>query len=408
MKSYLVGGAVRDQLLNIPVKDKDWVIVGATPKQLIELNYQQVGADFPVFLHPETKEEYALARTERKSGIGYKGFEVSFDASVTLEEDLIRRDLTINAIAQDDRGNLIDPYGGQKDLNDRVLRHVSPAFREDPLRVLRIARFSARFAHLGFTIADETQELLIEMSNSGELRSLVAERVWSELSRALIEKTPSQFFYTLRQSQALSSVFPELDKLFGVPQPMRWHPEIDTGVHTLLALDSARNHTDDIDILFATLCHDLGKGLTPKSIWPSHHGHEGSGADLIKKISKTYKWPIKPATLAENVARYHTHCHKISELKPSTILKLLNNLNGFRNPNGIESFTIACKADAQGRTGLESINYPQKEQLIAYLNECSEVTAQQFVEKGLTGKAIGEAIANERINRIKNIKNQCL
>jgi tRNA nucleotidyltransferase (CCA-adding enzyme) len=361
-----------------------------------------------VFLHPETKEEYALARTERKSGTGYKGFEVSFDAGVTLEEDLIRRDLTINAIAQDENGNLIDPYGGQKDLQTKVLRHVSPAFREDPLRVLRIARFSARFAHLGFTIADETQELLIEMSNSGELRSLVPERVWSELSRALIEKTPSQFFYTLRQSQALGDVFPELNNLFGVPQPMRWHPEVDTGVHTLLALESARKQTNDVDILFATLCHDLGKGLTPKAIWPSHHGHEGSGADLIKEISKRYKWPIKPTTLAENVARYHTHCHKISELKPSTILKLLTNLNGFRNPGCIEPFTIACKADAQGRTGLESIDYPQKEQLITYLKECIKVTAQHFVEQGLTGKAIGEAITNERIFRIKNIKNQCL
>lgn len=404
MQTYLVGGAVRDKLLNLPVKDKDWVIVGGNPEQLIALGYQQVGADFPVFLHPNTKEEYALARTERKSGHGYTGFDVVFDDTVTLEDDLLRRDLTINAIAMDENGELIDPFQGQRDIADRKLRHVSDAFREDPLRVLRIARFSARFCHLGFTIADETEQLLREMVHSGELEHLVAERVWSETSRALSSPSPSEYFRVLKRIGALTIIFPELDALFGVPQPFRWHPEIDTGIHTLKALDIARQLTDDVDVLMATLCHDLGKGLTPEDILPSHHGHEGAGADLIKRVAKTYKWPVKTATLCEQVARYHTHCHNIFALKASSVVKLLNNLNGFRQPERIAQFAIACQADAQGRSGLERTPYPQAAFLARCLEQCQGVSAQAFVEQGLEGKAIGDAMHQQRVGLIKQLQ----
>lgn len=404
MQTYLVGGAVRDSLLNIPVKDRDWVVVGATPDLLLNKGFQQVGADFPVFLHPETKEEYALARTERKSGHGYTGFEVSFDSSVTLEDDLLRRDLTINAMALDDNNHLVDPFNGQQDLEDRVLRHVSDAFREDPLRVLRVARFSARFAHLGFTVAPETLSLMRDIAASGELKHLTAERVWVEMSRALLEETPSEFFKVLRQAKALKEVFPELDALFGVPQPMRWHPEIDTGIHTLKALDIARKKSDNVSVLLATLCHDLGKALTPSDRWPSHRGHEGFGADLIKQINKNYKWPTKPATLAEVVARYHTHCHTVYKLKPSTILDLLIKINGFRQPERVEQFVLACESDARGRSGLESIEYPQGQFLLKCLEACEAITSETYVAAGLTGKAIGDAIYRDRINSIKGLQ----
>ncbi len=408
MKTYLVGGAVRDNLLNLPVKDRDWVIVGATVEHLVSEGFTQVGADFPVFLHPKSKEEYALARTERKSGSGYKGFEVTFDANVTLEEDLERRDLTINAIAQDANGTLIDPFSGQQDIRRKLLRHVSPAFREDPLRVLRIARFSARFAHLGFEIASETMELLQQMVQSGELEHLVPERVWSETSRALTSQTPSEYFRVLKRVGALKIVFPELDRLFGVPQPFRWHPEVDTGIHTLKALDIARSYSENINVLMATVCHDLGKGLTPLELIPSHRGHEAIGADLIKNIAKAYKWPVKTASLAEHVARYHTHCHNIFSLKASGILKLLNNISAFRNDEHAEQFCLVCEADARGRSGFEHSSYPQKEFLLQCLVVCKTVQAKEFIDQGCKGVAIGEAISQRRIALIKQLKQESL
>ncbi|EAR10940.1 multifunctional CCA addition/repair protein [Reinekea blandensis] len=403
MNIYLVGGAVRDQYLNLPVKDRDWVVVGARPQQLLDLGYKQVGADFPVFLHPQTHEEYALARTERKSGHGYSGFNVHFDPDVTLEDDLARRDLTINAMAQAENGELFDPYQGLQDLEQKKLRHVTEAFREDPLRVLRVARFAARYDHLGFTVADETLQLMHSMVTSGELAYLTPERVWTELSKALTEATPSTFFNILRQCGALKVVFPELDRLFGVPQPMRWHPEIDTGIHVLKALDTARKQTNQVATLFASLCHDLGKGLTPSAHWPSHRGHESLGADLIPGLAKKYRWPKQVADLTEKVARYHTHCHRIDELKPSTIVKLLGDLNAFRQPETVENFVLACQADARGRSGFEQTDYPQGDVLKACLEACIDVTAQPFIDDGLTGKAIGEAMNSARVQAVANI-----
>ncbi|MEJ2041700.1 MAG: multifunctional CCA addition/repair protein [Reinekea sp.] len=404
MKAFLVGGAVRDTLLGLPVKDRDWVVVGSTPNQLRSKGYQQVGADFPVFLHPETKEEYALARTERKSGKGYTGFTVQFSPDVTLEQDLSRRDLTINAMAMDDAGNIVDPFNGKNDLEQRKLRHVSEAFCEDPLRVLRTARFSARFAHLGFEIANETVNLIQQMVKNGELATLVAERVWSEMSRALTEQSPEEYFKTLKHVGALKSIFPELDQLFGVPQTMLWHPEVDTGIHTLKALQQARKATSNTEILMSTLCHDLGKALTPANILPSHHGHERSGADLIRSIAKSYKWPTKVASLCEDVARYHTHAHNAFNLKPATILKLLNDLGAFRQPEQLEKFLTACSADIQGRSGFENRSYPQAAYLKECLQACSEVTAKPFIRDGKQGKAIGEAIYRERLRRISDTK----
>lgn len=406
MQVYLVGGAVRDELLGIEVKDRDWVVVGATPEDLINQGYQQVGADFPVFLHPETKEEYALARTERKSGTGYKGFEVSFDPSVTLEDDLLRRDLTINAIAKGADGTLIDPYNGQQDLADRTLRHVSPAFREDPLRVLRVARFQARFAHLGFTVHEETQLLMSEMASSGELESLVPERVWSEMSRALTSQNPEDFFFCLKKTNALKTVFPELERLFGIPQPMRWHPEVDTGIHALAALKVARSMTSDVPTLLAALCHDLGKGLTPSNALPSHKGHEASGADLIPAISKRMKWPTKAGQLVEAVARYHTLCHDIKNLKPATILKLLKSLNAFRDLDKVNQFSLACESDYRGRSGFENNQYRQGELLRNIASACNKVSTEAFLQQGLKGKAIGEAIDIERIKIITLTRHQ--
>jgi tRNA nucleotidyltransferase (CCA-adding enzyme) len=404
METYLVGGAVRDELLGLNIKDRDWVIVGATPSELIDLGFQQVGADFPVFLHPKTKEEYALARTERKSGMGYKGFDVNFAPSVTLEEDLLRRDLTINAIAKSADGELIDPYGGKADLKNRVLRHVSPAFREDPLRVLRVARFAARFAHLGFSIHEETQMLMSEISAKGELKHLVAERVWSEMSRALTEQDPEEFFYCLKQANALKTVFPELDQLFGVPQPMRWHPEVDTGSHVMMSLKTARTMTTDPSTLMAALCHDLGKGLTATDILPSHRGHEAKGADLIPSIAKRMKWPVKTARLVESVARYHTLCHDIKNLKATTILKLLKNINAFRQPEAVTQFAIACEADFRGRSGFKNSSYPQSKMLTEIADACRSVSSDQFLAAGLSGKAIGLAIDRERLNAIDAIR----
>ncbi|MBC53075.1 MAG: multifunctional CCA addition/repair protein [Gammaproteobacteria bacterium] len=357
--TYLVGGAVRDTLLDIEGSDRDWVVVGATPDAMLKAGFTPVGKDFPVFLHPVTKEEYALARTERKSGTGYKGFTVYATPDVTLEEDLQRRDLTINAIAQDTDGNLIDPWGGVSDLNNRLLRHVSPAFAEDPLRVLRVARFAARFAGEGFTIADETRALMETMSASGELKALVAERVWREFEKALQSDQPQVFIEVLHDCGALATLLPEVDRLFGVPQPAQWHPEIDTGTHTLMSLQQACLLSDDLAVRFATLMHDVGKGLTPSKDWPQHIAHEHKGIPAIADACQRLRVPTECADLARLSSQFHTHCHQMQVLKPATVLKTLEGLDAFRRPQRLQKFLQVCEADARGRAGLEQQPYPQ-------------------------------------------------
>ena len=373
MEIYLVGGAVRDSLLDLPVRDKDWVVVGSNAKLMKEQGYLQVGRGFPVFLHPQTKQEYALARTERKVGAGYLGFE--FDASefVTLEQDLLRRDLTINAIAESSEGQLIDPYNGRQDIQDRVLRHVSPAFAEDPLRVLRVAKFAARFARLGFTVAPETLKLMSNIAQSGEIDALVRERVWQEIEQAMGGPAPDVFIAVLRDCGALKSILPEVDRLFGVPQPVKYHPEVDTGLHTLLSLQQAVRLTDDPVIRYATLVHDVGKGVTDKANWPSHHAHEALGLPLQADISKRLHVPNEFAKLAALVCEHHTKMHRIKELRPATLLKLIEALDGFRRPERVQKFLLACEADARGRTGLEERDYPQNAYLTTILNELSQL-----------------------------------
>jgi tRNA nucleotidyltransferase (CCA-adding enzyme) len=373
MEIYLVGGAVRDSLLDLPVRDKDWVVVGSNAKLMKEQGYLQVGKDFPVFLHPQTKQEYALARTERKVGVGYLGFE--FDASefVTLEQDLLRRDLTINAIAESSDGQLIDPYNGRRDIKDKVLRHVSPAFAEDPLRVLRVAKFAARFARLGFTVAPETLKLMSNIVQSGEIDALVRERVWQEIEQTMGGPAPDVFITVLRDCGALKSILPEVDRLFGVPQPVKYHPEVDTGLHTLLSLQQAVKLTDDPVIRYATLVHDVGKGVTDKANWPSHHAHETLGLPLQADISKRLHVPNEFAKLAALVCEHHTKMHRIKELRPTTLLKLIEALDGFRRPERVQKFLLACEADARGRTGLEERDYPQNAYLTTILNELSQL-----------------------------------
>ncbi|MHA7880067.1 MAG: multifunctional CCA addition/repair protein [Saccharospirillum sp.] len=401
MQTYLVGGAVRDDLLGLPVKDRDWVVVGATPEQMRDLGYAQVGADFPVFLHPQTKEEYALARTERKAGHGYTGFDVHFAPDVTLEDDLLRRDLTINAMAQAKDGTLIDPHNGLADLEQRLLRHVSDAFQEDPLRVLRVARFAARYDALGFDVAGETLTLMRAMVEAGELDYLVPERIWQEMSRALLEPSPDIFFCVLRRCGALKRILPELDALFGVPQPMRWHPEIDTGIHTLKALQCAAELSGRLEVRFATLCHDFGKGLTNPEHWPSHHGHEALGANAIAAVAHERRWPRHLARLAEQTARYHTHCHKITELRADTVVRTLGQLNAFRQPHNFEDFLLACECDARGRSGLEHQPYPQADKFRACLRACQSVDPQALIAEGYQGAALGEALHQARIRAVK-------
>ena len=373
MEIYLVGGAVRDSLLDLPVRDKDWVVVGSNAKLMKEQGYLQVGKGFPVFLHPQTKQEYALARTERKVGVGYLGFE--FDASefVTLEQDLLRRDLTINAIAESSDGQLIDPYNGRRDIKDKVLRHVSPAFAEDPLRVLRVAKFAARFARLGFTVAPETLKLMSNIVQSGEIEALVRERVWQEIEQTMGGPAPDVFIAVLRDCGALKSILPEVDRLFGVPQPVKYHPEVDTGLHTLLSLQQAVKLTDDPVIRYATLVHDVGKGVTDKANWPSHHAHETLGLPLQADISKRLHVPNEFAKLAALVCEHHTKMHRIKELRPTTLLKLMEALDGFRRPERVQKFLLACEADARGRTGLEERDYPQNAYLTTILNELSQL-----------------------------------
>ncbi|AHG79892.1 Multifunctional CCA protein [Mannheimia varigena USDA-ARS-USMARC-1388] len=408
MDIYLVGGAVRDQLLGLPVKDQDFLVVGATSEQLLAQGFQQVGADFPVFLHPETKEEYALARQERKQGKGYNGFICDFSPTVTLEQDLIRRDLTINAIAQDKTGKIFDPYGGVQDLENRILRHISPAFSEDPLRVLRVARFAARFHTFGFTIADETLAIMQELSSSGELESLTAERIWLETEKAFQEESPQIYFEVLRKVGALKVLFPEFDKLFGVPQPPQHHPEIDSGVHTLMVIEQAKrlakNAENPTALLFSALCHDLGKGLTPSDILPHHYGHEVKGIQPTRNLANRLKTPTEVKDFALLVTEYHTHCHKMAELRPETVIKLFNALDVWRKPKRFFDFLLACEADAKGRLGFENQNYSQAELTKSYYYAAMEVDVQQVIQDGFEKQAIREELNKRRIYTIKRIK----
>jgi tRNA nucleotidyltransferase (CCA-adding enzyme) len=404
MQFYKVGGAVRDRLLGKPVVDIDWVVVGATTDEMLIKGYRPVGTDFPVFLHPLTGEEYALARTERKSGRGYGGFVFHADPDVTLEEDLIRRDLTINAIAEDKDGHLTDPYHGQSDLRDRILRHVSPAFAEDPLRVLRVARFAARYAPDGFHIAPETLELMRELSHSGELQALTPERSWKEISRALMENQPQVFIRVLRDCDALKVLFPEVDALFGVPQPEAHHPEIDTGLHVLSVLEQSAIFHQPLSVRWACLLHDLGKGLTPEADWPRHIAHEHTGLKLIKAVNKRFKVPRDCQELALLVGQYHTHGHRALELKPSTLLDLLQSFDVYRRPQRFEEFVVACEMDARGRKGLEDRSYPQAEYLRAAAVTAREVQVQPLLDQGFQGQELGEALKQERLDALKVYK----
>lgn len=404
MQIYKVGGAVRDRLLGRPVTDIDWVVVGATVEQMQAQGYRPVGADFPVFLHPHSGEEYALARTERKSGRGYGGFTFHASPEVTLEEDLVRRDLTINAMAEDEQGRITDPHKGQQDLQDRILRHVSPAFAEDPLRVLRVARFAARYAGLGFQVAPETLALMRELSESGELQALTAERSWKEIARALMEEQPQVFIQVLRDCGALKQLMPELDVLFGVPQPAAHHPEIDTGVHTLSVLEQAARHNQPLTVRWACLLHDLGKGLTPEEEWPRHIAHEHRGLKAIKAVNQRFKVPRDCQELALLVGEYHTHGHRALELKASTLLELLQRFDVYRRPQRFEEFIAACEMDARGRLGLEERDYPQAAYLRGAADAARAVAVQPLVEKGFTGQGLGEAIKRERLNALKAYK----
>lgn len=404
MQRYLVGGAVRDQLLNIEVYDKDWVVVGATPDELIKQGYVAVGKDFPVFLHPETKQEHALARTERKVGAGYTGFECYFAPDVTLEEDLQRRDLTINAIAQHPDGTLIDPYHGQQDLEDRMLRHVSEAFVEDPLRVLRVARFAAKLSHLGFRVADETMALMRSIAESGELTHLTAERVWQEWHKSLATPDPQVFIEVLRACGALAIVLPELDQLFGVPQPEQWHPEIDTGVHTLLVAKQAALLSDSPTVRFAAQVHDLGKGITPQSEWPSHKMHCHTGLKLIKALCERVRVPNEYRDLALMVCEQHSNIHRAAELRPETKLKILNKFDVWRKPERLNDILLCCMADSRGRTGHEDIEYPQKTIFERAYQAALSVEVQTIIQDGFKGAAIRGEMEKRRIVAIAETK----
>ena len=406
MNIYMVGGAVRDELLGLPVSDHDWVVTGATPEQMLAQGYRQVGRDFPVFLHPHTAEEYALARTERKTGPGYHGFVVNSAPDVTLDQDLARRDLTINAMARDAAGHLIDPYGGRADLDNRLLRHVSPAFCEDPLRVLRVARFAARFNALGFRIAEETRQLMMEIVNSGELTSLAPERVWQECHRALAGPSPAHFFRVLHQCGALEVLLPEVERLFGVPQPAKYHPEIDSGEHTLMVLEQAEAISPDTRVRFAALVHDVGKGTTPVSQWPRHIGHEQRGVKLIRELSQRLKVPNDHRDLAMLVAKYHGLCHRALELKPVTLLKLIEDLDALRRVERFHQFLQACEADARGRQGREEQDYPQAYYLRQVLDAVLSVAAAPLVDGGLTGTDLADALRNLRIRAIAAMERQ--
>ena len=400
MQVYLVGGAVRDEQLGLPVKERDWCVVGATPAEMKAAGYKQVGRDFPVFLHPDTGEEYALARTERKTAAGYHGFEFHTDPGVTIEDDLGRRDLTINAIAQDTGGNLVDPYGGIADIRNRILRHVSDAFVEDPVRVLRVARFAARFAYLGFVIAPETLALMHRITADGEIDALVPDRVWKETETALLGRDSRVYFETLRECGALEILFPEIDRLFGIPQPKQWHPEVDTGVHVMMVLDQAAKLSPDLEVRFAALVHDLGKGTTRKHSLPSHPGHERRGVKLIRRLANRLPVPNACRDLGILVSEYHTHCHRAFELRAATILRMLEATDAFRRPRRFEQFLLACEADARGREGLEDRPYTQVDLLRGAFAAASEIDAAAIAVSH-EGKAIGEAIRRERLAAVE-------
>ncbi len=405
MKIYQVGGAVRDKLLGLPVKDHDWVVVGATPETMSKLGYRPVGKDFPVFLHPNSHEEYALARTERKTAPGYAGFAFHAAPEVTLEEDLCRRDLTINAIAMASDGTLTDPFNGQRDLRDKVLRHVSNAFEEDPVRILRLARFYARFAPLGFTIAPATMVLMQRMVASGEVDALVSERVWQETQRALGEQRPSAFFEALRTCGALARLFPEIDRLFGVPQTAIHHPEIDTGIHVMMVLEQAALISPEPRVRFAALLHDLGKGTTPQNEWPRHIGHEARSLPLVRQLCERLKTPNDYRDLALLAAKFHTHCHRANELRATTLVDTLQELDAYRRPDRFEEFLLTCLADYRGRGGFEERDYPQAERLRRASIAALSVNAAALAESGFKGQKLAEQLRRGRISAVKQALN---
>ncbi len=402
MLAYLVGGAVRDQLLGIPIKERDWVVIDSTPEAMLAQGFKQVGADFPVFLHPQTHEEYALARTERKTGKGYHGFSVYAAVGVTLEDDLKRRDLTINAMAMTQDGTLIDPYGGQNDLDDRKLRHVSDAFVEDPIRILRAARFAARFHHLGFKIAEETMQLMLNMVGSGELNDLTPERVWAELVKGLQTDMPRIFIEVLREVGALEALLPELDTLFSVPQHPQQHPEGDVGTHTLLALTAMRRETDDIAKLWAVLCHDLGKGLTPPHQWPEHPKHPELGEALVEKLCERYQLPKRVTNLSRLATRWHERIHLAKNLTAEAKLEVLQSCDAWRQPDRFFNLLAVCRADARGRKGTDQAEYPQAEFWQNWLQACLDIPVEPLIAHGLSGASLAMAINQARIEILRN------
>ena len=404
MKIFLVGGAVRDKLLDLPSPDRDWVVVGSTPQQMLDQGFRAVGKDFPVFLHPETHEEYALARQERKSGRGYTGFQFNTDNTVSLEEDLLRRDLTINAIAMDENGELHDPYSGQSDIEQRLLRHVSPAFAEDPVRVLRVARFAARFHTLGFKVADETLELMKSMVTAGEVDHLVAERIWKETARALQESSPQVFIEVLRACGALSKLFPEIDNLFGIPQPAEHHPEIDTGVHSLMCLTRITELTLAPEARFAALVHDLGKAETPKELWPRHIAHEQRSLPLIEQMCGRLCAPNQYSELALIVAEFHTHAHRAFELTTKKLLATLKRIDALRRPQRFELFCLCCQADSQGRLGFENKPYPQANYLREARMAIADIDTKAMAASGLHGAAFGQALHLKQLEKLNSLK----
>ena len=404
MEVYLVGGAVRDELLGLPISERDWCVVGATPSEMTGQGYRPVGKDFPVFLHPETGEEYALARTERKTAAGYHGFKFHTTPDVSIEDDLRRRDLTINAMARDADGLLIDPFGGSRDVAERVLRHVSDAFAEDPVRILRVARFAARFHSMGFQIAPETLDLMRTMVASGEVDALVPDRVWNETERSLGEESPQVFFETLKATGALEKVFPEVDALFGIPQPEKWHPEIDCGVHTMMVLQQAARLSDATDVRFAALVHDLGKATTRKEELPRHPGHEARSVKLVRAMAARMPVPNRCRDLGLLAAEFHTHCHRAFELRPDTILKVLNRTDALRRPERFERFLLACEADSRGRTGFEDRAYPQADYLRGALAAALAVDIEDLKHSDRTGTEIGEEIGRRRLAAIGAFK----
>lgn len=398
MKVYEVGGAVRDELLGLPVKDRDFVVVGATPEQMVALGYRAVGRDFPVFLHPTTHEEYALARTERKTGRGYRGFQIFASPEVTLEDDLARRDLTINAMARAEQGDLIDPFNGAADIQSRILRHVGPAFVEDPVRVLRVARFAARF---GFDVAPETMRLMREMVLEGEVDHLVAERVWQEFARGLMAEHPVRMFMVLRECGALARILPELDCLFGVPQPAQHHPEVDTGEHVMRALQCAAQRGESLEVRFALLVHDLGKGTTPRDEWPRHIGHEGRSLPLIEALCERLRVPVACRELALAVAKWHTHVHRALELRPETLLKVLEQCDAFRRPERFDAMLRACECDARGRLGFEDRSYPQAERMREAARAAAAVNTADIARSAPKPDQIRQLVHQARLAAIR-------